>query len=463
MSLVTNARVNTTAQNNLIRVFKYGRVSTQRQVKTGESLQDQDDILNRFLKEHDEMICVGEFYDGGLSGRKIDRDGFKEMIRRIENDECDLVIFTRLDRWFRSLRHYLNTNATLEKHNVQWLAVEQPYYETRTAAGRAFVANSMSFAQFLAENNAETIIEHNKAKVVRGEVLSGKVPLGYKIENKHLVFGEDHHILIDVIEQWEMTNNINHCVRYLLDEHGISMSQSNFKKSILQNTKIAGFFRDNMSFCPATVSVERFNEWQRLLKINVKSGHKHEYIFSGLVVCDECSHVMSGCQHSCVYNNKKYKYSAYRCRQAISLKRCENKKIVIENSLERYIVANIKSELEKYIIQCEIEDKPKKDNRQKIVALEKKLDRIKELYLNEIIDIDEYKIDRANIMEQLDQLKQSEQQPIEKDLTKLKEFLNSDFETIYETLEISEKRLLWRSIIKEIRVDRNKNFRIIFL
>lgn len=463
MSLITDARANVSARTNLIRVFKYGRVSTQKQVKTGESLQDQDETLNRFLKDHDEMICVGEFYDGGLSGRKVDREGFKEMIRRIENNECDLVIFTRLDRWFRSLRHYLNTNATLEKHNVQWLAVEQPYYETRTAAGRAFVANSMSFAQFLAANNAETIIEHNKAKVVRGEVLSGKTPLGYKIENKHLVFSEQHYILVDVIEQWETTNSLNYCVRYLLDEHGISMTQANFKKSILQNTKIAGFFRDNMDYCPATVSVERFNEWQRLLSMNVKSGHKHEYIFSGLVICDDCEHAMSGCQHSCGRKEKKYKYSSYRCRHALTLKRCDNKKIIIESTLEKYVVSNIKKELEKYIIQCEVVEKPKKDNKQKIIALEKKLDKLKDLYLNEVIDINEYKIDRANIMKQIDELSQVDYETVTKDLTKLKEFLNSDFESVYETLEISEKRLLWRSIIKEIRVDHRRNFRIIFL
>ncbi|BDP50853.1 hypothetical protein EfmJHP10_22890 [Enterococcus faecium] len=31
----------------------------------------------------------------------------------------------RIYRWFRNLRHYLNTQEILEKHNVSWNAVSQ--------------------------------------------------------------------------------------------------------------------------------------------------------------------------------------------------------------------------------------------------------------------------------------------------------------------------------------------------
>ena len=41
--------------------------------------------------------------------------------------------------------------------------------------------------------------------------------------------------------------------------------------------------------------------------------------------------------------------------------------------------------------------------------------------------------------------------------------LEMNFEEVYPTLSIEERRELWRSIIKEIRVDRNKQYEIIFL
>lgn len=446
---------------SIIRVYKYRRVSTARQVSKGDSLQDQDDVLDAYIASNPRMVCVGEFVDGGVSGRKVDRNDFNSMMKGVKNNEVDLIIFTRLDRWFRNLRHYLNTNATLSKHSVEWLAVEQPYYETRTAAGRAFVANSMSFAEFLAENNSEAIKDHNKSKVERGEVLSGSTPLGYKIENKHLVFDEQHYILIELLDEWRNSHSMNHCLKWLLDTHGISMSQANLKRSILQNEKIAGRSRNNKNYCPATITWEEFQDNQRLLKMNVKSNHKREYIFSTLVVCDDCDHVMSGCQQRCYTKGKLYMYNSYRCRYGISLKTCANKKIMLESTLEKYLLKNIEPELERYIAEYELQQLPVKSNRSKRLLLEKKLDRLKELYLNELITLDDFKIDRAELMKQLDEL-QEDDEP-QKDLSSLKDFLNSDFMGVYKTLDVPEKRLLWRSVIKQIRIDHNRNITIIFL
>lgn len=451
----------TPEDSKIIRVYKYRRVSTSRQVKKGDSLQDQDDVLDKYISDHPNMICVGEFVDGGVSGRKIKRDDFAAMMKGVRNNEVDLIIFTRLDRWFRNTRHYLNTNATLQEHNVEWLAVEQPYYDTRTAAGRAFVVNSMAFAEFLAENNSETIKEHNKAKVERGEVLSGSTPLGYKVENKHLVFSDQHYILVEVLDEWRTTHSMNHCLRFLLENHGISMCQANFKVSILQNEKIAGRSRGNKDYCPATITWEEFQENQRLLKMNVKSNLKRDYIFSSLVVCDDCDHVMTGCQQRSYSRGKRYMYNAYRCRYGVTVKTCPNKKIMLESTLEKYILKNVKPELEKYITEYECEQLPVKNNRAKRQQLEKKIDRLKDLYLNELISIDEFKIDRAALLEQLEKLEDDESP--QKDLSSLKAFLESDFESIYSTLDIPEKRLLWRSVIKQIRIDHDKNITIIFL
>ena len=65
-------------------------------------------------------------------------------------------------------------------------------------------------------------------------------------------------------------------------------------------------------------------------------------------------------------------------------------------------------------------------------------------------------------MLQLDKVKTDESHPV-KDLSYLKDFLKTDFENIYGSLSVPEKRELWRSIIREIRVDQDKNVRIIFL
>ncbi|MCB5608060.1 recombinase family protein, partial [[Ruminococcus] gnavus] len=64
---------------------------------------------------------------------------------------------------------------------------EQPYFDTSTPHGRAFVNNSMIWAELEAQNDSDRILGVFDDKVDNGEVLSGSTPLGYTIVNKHLV------------------------------------------------------------------------------------------------------------------------------------------------------------------------------------------------------------------------------------------------------------------------------------
>ena len=82
--------------------------------------------------------------------------------------------------------------------------------------------------------------------------------------------------------------------------------------------------------------------------------------------------------------------------------------------------------------------------------------------MNDLITIDEYKVDREKLLLQLEKINSEDSQPV-KDLSPLRDFLNTDFESIYNSFTIPEKRELWRSIIKEIRVNHDKEIQLIFL
>lgn len=450
----------------LIRVFKYRRVSTDRQASKGESIEAQEECLQEFLKEYDNMVVVGDFIDGGFSRHTDKRDGYKEMMQRIQNNECDLILFTRLDRWFGNLRHFLNTQEILAKHNVEWFAVQQPYYDNASPYGRAFINNSMVYAELEIENDGERIREHNKAKVAAGEVLSGATPLGYKIENKHLVPDEQAPIVTAIFEHYRDSSSLNETLQWMSTRYGLVRSAVSLKH-LLRNTKYIGEFRDNKSYCPAIIEKTLFDDVQRMLNMNVKRGRAHEYVFSSLIVCDECKHNMAGVQQRCYRRRSDgskvvYKYNGYRCYQATTLKRCSNKFYVNESTLEKYLLEYVRPELEKYIAEYDVKNAPALNNTARISSLEHKLDKLKNLYLNDIIDMNEYRIDREKILSQINELKETTQSP-PKDLTSLKHFLKMDFETLYTTFTASEKRQLWRSVIKEIHVDSNRRYHIIFL
>jgi hypothetical protein len=136
--------------------------------------------------------------------------------------------------------------------------------------------------------------------------------------------------------------------------------------------------------------------------------------------------------------------------------------VITESVLEKYLLENIRAQIKGMILEYEIEEKPAKDNSRKISKLEKKKERLKELYINGLIGIDEYKADREQIESEISSL--TSQKPLRSsDLSSLKELLATDFESLYGTFTAEEKRFFWRSIIKEIQFDKNRNYKIIFL
>lgn len=454
------------SQKVTLRVAVYIRVSTDAQAKDGDSLRDQIATTQKYIDSHENMILYDTYVDDGISGQKLKRDDFQRLMDDVRTGRIDLIVFTRLDRWFRSLRHYLNTQDILDRHGVSWTAIDQPYFDTSTPHGRAFVNNSMIWAELEAQNDSDRIMSVFDDKVAHGEVLSGKTPLGYCIQNKHLVPDENAPIAVAIFEFYRKSGNLVETVRYIEQEYRLVRSIASLK-NMLKNTKYIGVFRDNEHYCPALISRELFDDVQRLLKINIKSGKVHDYIFSGLVVCADCDHTMSGNQQRCsrarvdgtrIY----YSYNSYKCRYAVHLRRCPHRKIVYESTLEHFLLDRVRPELEKYIADYEIANLPaiRTDARRK--NLEGKLQKIKDLYLNDIISIDEYKADRENLMSQIAKIDAEETRPI-KDISHLKNFLEMDFESVYESFAVPEKRELWRSIIREIRVDHEKNIKIIFL
>lgn len=451
----------------LLRVAIYIRVSTDKQVKDGDSMRDQLATGQKYIDSHENMILVDTYIDDGISGQKLKRDDFQRLIDDVRAGRIDLIIFTRLDRWFRNLRHYLNTQDILDKHGVSWTAIEQPYFDTSTPHGRAFVNNSMIWAELEAQNDSDRILGVFDDKVDNGEVLSGSTPLGYKIVNKHLVPDDDAPTAVAIFQYYRKTGNLSMTLRYMESEFGLVRSAASLK-NMLTNTKYIGEFRDNKNYCPAIIDRDLFFDVQRLLKINIKSGKKHDYIFSGLVVCDDCDHIMSGCQQRARGRVRAdgtriiYKYSVYRCRQGVNLHRCPNRKLVFETILEKMLLERIRPELENYIAEYEVANLPALRTDAKRRSIEGKMQKLKDLYLNDLITMDEFKLDREKLLMQLEKINAEDSRPV-KDLSYLKNFLKMDFESVYDSLSIPERRELWRSIVKEIRVDHDKNIHIIFL
>lgn len=447
---------------SITNVAIYVRVSTDRQAKKGDSIDEQLSTCKAYIASKENMVLTGTYIDDGISGRKIKRDDFEQLLDDVRLGRVDLIIFTKLDRWFRSLRHYLNTQAILEANHCDWLAVDQPYFDTTTPHGRAFVAQSMTFAELEAENDSVRIRDVFDYKYRQGEVLSGKVPLGYSIENKHLVLNQDADKALHIFQFYAECGSLNQTISHLERDMGIIMSQDNLKKSVLKNKKYIGVFRDNDHYCPALVSADLFERVQELLAINIKVSQKYSYVFSGLLRCAHCGQAFSGAMRKIKKRNGDgyYKYPFYRCHGAYPNKRCINRKIVFESYIERYLLSNIKDLLQKYIVDYEIATAKVIDYDSRRASILKKIDKLKDLYVNDIITMDELKQDKERYIKELESLPRNQPQ---KDMAPIRKLLKMDLNSVYETLDPAERRQLWRSVIKEIQIDDRRNLKVIFL
>ena len=440
----------------------YMRVSSDRQAQEGDSIPAQRDALRKYIDDHADLTYAGEYLDDGVSGTRDDRDELQRLLSDVEEGRIDLIIVTKLDRLYRSIRHYLNLQDTLDRHNVNWLAIWEPIYDTATPQGRLIINQMMSIAQFEAENTGQRIRQVQNYKVSQGEVISGSVPPGFSIVDKHLVPNEDADAVRQVFEFYNRTGNLHETMRFA-SSFGVFPSTSSAFKKLLQNPSYIGVKRGNNHFCEEIVDRDLFFEIQRKLSLNVKVSQKRVYIFSGLIRCAECGNIMAGLQQHQSSRRNDISYNCYRCAKRYAsggIRRCGNTKVMREHILERYLLENIRPLIKDVILEYEIRQRPIRDNQKQVARLEKKMDRLKELYLAEMISLDEYKADRESISAQIAALSVSEP---ERDLSALREILETDIESLYRTLDPSEKRFFWRSIIQEIRFDRERNIEVVFL
>ena len=437
------------------------RVSSDKQAQEGDSIPAQRDALHSYIDSHDDLIYAGEFLDDGVSGTKEDRDELQRLLCDVKAGKIDLIIATKLDRIYRSIRHYLNFQDTLDKFGVNWLAIWEPIYDTSTPQGRLIINQMMSIAQFEAENTGQRIRQVQAYKVTQGEVISGSTPVGYSIKDKHMVPNDDAPAVKEVFEYYSRCGNLNDTLRFASSFGSFPRSKPAFK-IMLQNSVYIGEKRGNDEFCEPIIDRDLFEDVQRKLKMNVKSSQKHTYIFSGLIRCAECGSVFGSGQYTRKRNGKTIHIPTYRCvkRYNNGLHECDNAKTIWEHVLEKYLLNTIRPEIKNMILKYEVESPDKKDNSTRIAAIEKKLAKLKDLYINDLISLEEYKTDREQLCADIEALKEPEPP---QDISKLKDLLSSDFESMYETFTKEEKRFFWRSIIQEIRFGKDRNIEIIFL
>ncbi len=102
----------------LLRVDLYIRVSGQEQDIKGLSPEAQQEDLEEYVRERG-RVTAGVYIDAAKAARKRlgKRTNFLRMLEDVKQDKVDLILFTRLDRWFRSVADYYKVMEILDAYS----------------------------------------------------------------------------------------------------------------------------------------------------------------------------------------------------------------------------------------------------------------------------------------------------------------------------------------------------------
>lgn len=447
------------------RVACYPRVSTEEQKLRGLSIEAQTSALQSWADQNG-LKNITFYNDAGNSARKPyhKRPAMVRLLADVQAGKIDLIIFTKLDRWFRNIAEYYKVQEILEGHNVVWKAIQEDY-DTSTASGRLKINIMLSVAQDEADRDSERIRAVFDAKRERREPLSGRVPTGYKIEGKKIVKDPGTEKAVACFFENFLTYRSIERARKAAAEYGVALSYQ-LASSMLRKKAYYGHYSGVDGMCPPYITEEQYHQIQgSRRKSERKTIGDRTYLFTGLVVCAECGRRFASRAHVYPLSGGGTGESiAYNCPGRYHHNDCSNTVNITEKSIETYLLNNVCAELERYSYELErmAAVRPVRNFQEERAKLRKRLAKLKDLYLEEMIDMEMYRKDYTSLNARLTALEKEEQSQgfHPAGTEQLKSLFSSGWEELYTQLSREEKQSFWRVAIDQILIYPTRHIKI---
>lgn len=448
-------------QSKVLRCAIYIRVSSAEQVMHGKSLDAQLSFLTEYALSKGWKI-IGHFADEGKTARKElkRRKAIKELLECVKRDEVDVILFWKMDRWFRNVADFYKVQDILDAHDCKWVAAAEPSMNLETREGRLNVNIMLSINQNETDTTSERIRFVNESSVRQGKAIFGNasVPLGYKVEQvngiKCIVKDPNTEHLVDEIFAYYLTHQSkNGTVKYINAKHGPVITM-NVIYTMCKHTWYYGSYRDNDNYCPAYITKQQYDFMQEINEKNIKiraSCKKGDaFLFSGLFVCPLCGRRL-GSAKRIRPSGTIYRY--YRCINHYSNRICDYSYVINEQRAEEYLLNHIQELLEcKEILACKVSEEKAPSLIVDINKYRKELDRLNNMYQKGRIDEEQYDSEYLRITQIIkdNEMKVAIAPATKKSYEKIRQTLAGDWRSIYEQLDNEHKRTFWRGIIQSI-------------
>ena len=298
------------------------------------TLDAQREACERYIQGqgHNGWLLLPDRYDdGGFTGANTSRPGFQRLLADVEAGKVDVIVVYKIDRLSRSLLDFMKIMERLNAAGASFTSITQNF-STADAMGRLTLNMLMSFAEFEREMIAERTRDKIAAARRKGKWTGGRVPLGFDIEDRHLVVNELEAVVVrevfdlylqlrSALEVMRELNRRGRCTKRHRTKAGVLNDARPWDKPavlrVLKNPLFAGYISlgDELheGEHEAVVDREIYHRVQALLDEHKKSGNRRgrnpDYLLTGLLRCGSCGSALTTA--STTTRGKLYRY--YRC------------------------------------------------------------------------------------------------------------------------------------------------------
>ncbi len=414
-----------------MKVDLYIRVSTDRQAKEGDSLEEQENELKKFCDYRNYQIHK-IYIEKGKSGGNTNRPEYKKLVKDIEHKKIHAVVVKKLDRLSRSLLDFEQLMVMMQSNEVEFISLRENF-DTTMAMGKAMLRVALVFAQLEREQTAERIKDVFAYRAEQGLYNGGVRPFGYDSISSELVPHNQERKVIEFIfkkfiELKSTTLVANECNSIgfkrrsgiLWDKREIhkTLKRPIYKGFVKWNGQLfKGIHQPLITDSTYKMVQTIFNERDFRSPRNGIKG-----LLKDFLICGRCRNNIRP-HYTKKKNGNIYRY--YRCATTINNKvkstLCAGQYIPVEKANEQVLetILNYANESELKIIQHRINNHNKviekeiniiKSENMKLEAKLKTIKQKKELYLDSLVTKDFSKQERQKINEKIDDFSLQEKQ-----------------------------------------------------
>ena len=393
----------------------YIRVSTEDQAREGFSLGEQEEKLLQLCK-FKELEVYKVYKDAGISAKDMEhRPQFQEMLQDMKEGKINYIVAYKLDRITRSVRDLEELISVLEQYNC-FLLCDRDDVNTSTANGRFFVR----MLTVLSQLEIEIVSERTKFGL-NGAIKSGHIPgqrpFGYtKSEDKKMIVDNATRPYVEKIFDMYLEGKSFQQIANYFKENNIYPKKKwhdTTIQKIIDNKIYMGDYeqykrigkQENlepivyMNVVEPIISRAKWEECQKQKERNQRTYTRDRiYTFFQRLKCPSCGRIMK-CKGS---GGTKRKYMYYTCEHC-HINFNEN---YVEELLESFIYDLLEYDMavKKFFLPI-LEDKNNKIDTitidKEIRTLEKQRDRIKQVYIKGIVEMEDFKEDYKLIEDKL--------------------------------------------------------------